>query len=103
LIVTSPDRRELLNVDWTTLRGIAAFKYCVNAASPAGCAVFNYAAEVTNDVYGLRGWRWSKGDYQIAVRTVNAATLRYICCEHVVNARVFEAAERAVVEGTAGF
>jgi hypothetical protein len=59
LIVTSPDRRELLNIDWATLRGIAHFKYAVEGASPAGCAIFNYANEVTNYIYGLRGWRWS--------------------------------------------
>ncbi|RXE56407.1 hypothetical protein ABH15_10000 [Methanoculleus taiwanensis] len=103
LVVTSPDRRELLNVDWATLRGIGNFKYCVAGAAPAGCAIFNYAQEVSADGYGLRGWRWTKGDYQFSVKTANAGTLRYISCEHVVNARAFEAAERAMIEGTAGF
>ncbi len=45
LVVTSPDRRELLNVNWATLRGIGNFKYCVAGAAPAGCAIFNYAQE----------------------------------------------------------
>ena len=39
----------------------------------------------------------------LSVKTANAGTLRYISCEHVVNARAFEAAERAIIEGTAGF
>jgi len=103
LIVTSPDRREMLNVDFPTLRGIANYKYCVNGAAPPGCAVFNYGEEVTNDPYGLRGWRWSKGDYQIGVKTANAGNLRYISCEHVVNTKAFEAAEQAVIEGTPNF
>jgi hypothetical protein len=103
LVVTSPDRRELLNVDWTTLRGMLAYKYVVENAPLAGCGIFNYAAEVACDGYGLRGWRWTKGDYQLSVKTANAGTLRYISCEHVINARAFEAAERAIIEGTAGF
>lgn len=103
LIVTSPDRRELLNVDYPTLRGILAYKHVVEGAPPVGCAIFNYAMEVASDGYGLRGWRWTKGDYQLAVKTANTGTLRYISCEHVVNARAFEAAERALIEGTPGF
>ena len=100
LIVTSPDRRELLNIDWGTLRALNASEYDVNGGAPAGVALINYAKDVTSDGYGLRGWRFTKGDYQIVAKTDNAATLRYISLEHVVNSTVFDTAERAVLERT---
>lgn len=100
LINTSPDRREVLNVDWATLQRINMAEYDLGSTVPAGVALLNYAKDVTNDGYGLRGWRFTKGDWQIAARTSNAATLRYICLEHVVNSSVFDAAERAVLETT---
>ncbi len=100
LIVTSPDRRELLNVDWGTLRALNASEADVAGAAPAGVALINYAKDVTADGYGLRGWRFTKGDYQIVAKTDNAATLRYISLEHVVNSTVFDTAERAVLERT---
>ena len=55
LVVTSPDRRELLNVDWATLRGIGNFKHCVAGAAPAGCAIFNYCSG------SLGGWLRAAG------------------------------------------
>lgn len=100
LIVTSPDRRELLNIDFATLRALNAAEHSVNNAAPAGVALINYAKDVTSDGYGLRGWRFTKGDYQITAKTSNAATLRYISLEHVVNSTVFDTAERAVLERT---
>lgn len=100
LIVTSPDRRELLNIDWATLRALNASDYDLGGAAPEGVAYLNYAKDVTADGYGLRGWRFTKGDYQIVAKTDNAATLRYICLEHVVNTAVFDAQERAVLENT---
>lgn len=106
LLNTSPDRREVLHVDWATLQAINAAEYDGGVIVPPatvpipGVAMLNYAKDVTNDGYGLRGWRFTKGDWQIAARTANAATLRYVCLEHVVNAAVFDAAERAVLERT---
>jgi|GEM_PF-2287441 len=106
LINTSPDRREVLHVDFPTLQAINTAEYEGGAIVPPatvplpGVALLNYAKDVTNDGYGLRGWRFTKGDWQIAARTANAATLRYVCLEHVVNSGVFDAAERAVLERT---
>ena len=106
LINTSPDRREVLHVDFPTLQAINSAEYDEGAIiSPAlvplpGVALLNYAKDVTCDGYGLRGWRFTKGDWQLAARTANAATLRYVCLEHVVNSGVFDAAERAVLERT---
>lgn len=105
LINTSPDRREVLHVDWPTLQAINMAEYDGVIVPPAtvplpGVALLNYAKDVTNDGYGLRGWRFTKGDWQLAARTANAATLRYVCLEHVVNAAAFDAAERAVLERT---
>lgn len=105
LINTSPDRREVLHVDWATLQAINMAEYDGVIVPPAtvplpGVALLNYAKDVTNDGYGLRGWRFTKGDWQLAARTANAATLRYVCLEHVVNAAAFDAAERAVLERT---
>ncbi len=100
LIVTSPDRRELLNIDWGTLRALNASEHAVNGGAAAGVALINYAKDVTSDGYGLRGWRFTKGDYQVIAKTDNPATLRYISLEHVVNSGVFDQAERAVLERT---
>ncbi|MDD4484250.1 MAG: hypothetical protein PHD55_07790 [Methanoregula sp.] len=100
LLNTSPDRREVLHVDWATLQKINASEYDLGATVPAGVAMLNYAKDVTNDGYGLRGWRFTKGDWQIAAKGPNAATLRYICLEHVINSGVFDASERAVLERT---
>lgn len=106
LINTSPDRREVLHVDFPTLQAINQSEYDGGVIVPPatvplpGVALLNYAKDVTNDGYGLRGWRFTKGDWQLAARTANAATLRYVCLEHVVNAAVFDQAERAVLERT---
>lgn len=99
LLNTSPDRREVLHVDWATLQAINVSEYDLGAALP-GVALLNYAKDVTNDGYGLRGWRFTKGDWQVAAKGSNTANLRYVCLEHVVNAAVFDAAERAVLERT---
>lgn len=99
LINTSPDRREVLHVDFPTLQAINTSEYDLGAALP-GVALLNYGKDVTNDGFGLRGWRFTKGDWQIAAKGANAATLRYVCLEHVVNAAAFDAAERAVLERT---
>ena len=99
LLNTSPDRREVLHVDWATLQKINAAEYDLGTI-PAGVAMLNYAKDVTNDGYGLRGWRFTKGDWQIASKGSNAANLRYVCLEHVVNSAVFDQAERAVLERT---
>ncbi len=100
LLNTSPDRREVLHVDWATLQKINASEYDLGATVPAGVAMLNYAKDVTNDGYGLRGWRFTKGDWQLAAKGSNAANLRYVCLEHVVNSSVFDTAERAVLERT---
>ena len=106
LINTSPDRREVLHVDFPTLQAINRSEYDGGVIVPPatvplpGVAMLNYAKDVTNDGYGLRGWRFTKGDWQVAARTANAATLRYVCLEHVVNAGVFDQAERAILERT---
>ncbi len=103
LIVTAPDRRELVNVDYAAFRGAQDFKYSAGGALPAGTVNIDYASEVTGDGFGLRGWRWTKGDYELAVRTNNAGSLRYVSCEHVVTPEVFEGMDGAVLEGRPGF
>jgi len=107
LINTSPDRREILNIDFATLRALNASEYDVNGIGDVsgtplveGVAMINYAKDVTSDGYGLRGWRFTKGDYQITAKTDNAATLRYISLEHVVNTTTFDSVETAVLEKT---
>lgn len=99
LLNTSPDRREVLHVDFASLQAINVSEYDLGAALP-GVALLNYARDVTNDGYGLRGWRFTKGDWQVAAKGSNTANLRYVCLEHVVNSGVFDAAERAVLERT---
>jgi len=100
LVNTAPDRREVLNVEWDALRSFNAANYDLGGAPPAGVARLDYAKDVTTDGFGLRAWRFTKGDWQVAVKTSNAATLRYICLEHVVIPAVFDAQERARLELT---
>lgn len=100
LVNTAPDRREVLHVDWSILRAQNGATYDLGGAPPAGVARLDYARDVTADGFGLRGWRFTKGDWQVAIKTSNAATLRYICLEHVVTPAVFDAQERAKLELT---
>lgn len=100
LVNTAPDRREVLHVDWPILRAQNGATYDLGGAPPAGVARLDYARDVTADGYGLRGWRFTKGDWQVAIKTANEATLRYICLEHVVTPAVFDAQESARLELT---
>jgi len=98
VIVTTPDRREIYTVDFSTMGKINQVDYTL-ASTLAGVRVLDYGNEITNDVFGLRGWKYTKGDYQIAARSTNAGKLRYLSCEYVVNTATFDQI-RAVMEGT---
>lgn len=102
LIVTAPDRREMLSCDYVTLRAMQGYMYTVAGAPPANTAVLDYGASVAADGFGLRGWRYTKGDYVLAMKAAAPITLRYISCEHVVNTAHFEAAEYANIEHRPG-
>jgi hypothetical protein len=97
IIVTTPDRREIYTVDYATLGQINRRDYLVTPLS--GVSVIDYGKEITNDEYGLRGWKFTKGDYQIATKSDNAGKMRYLSCEYVVNTRTFDQI-RAVMEAT---
>jgi len=98
IIVTTPDRREIYTVDYATMGQINKSDYTL-AAPLAGVRVIDYGNEITNDVFGLRGWKYTKGDYQIAARSVNAGKMRYLSCEYVVNTVTFDTI-RANLEAT---
>jgi hypothetical protein len=97
IIVTTPDRREIYTVDYKTLREINSRDYL--ATPIAGVSLIDYGKEITNDEYGLRGWKFTKGDYQIATLSANAGKMRYLSCEYVVNTRTFDQI-RAIMEAT---
>jgi hypothetical protein len=98
IIVTTPDRREIYTVDFATMAKINQNDYTL-PATLAGVRLIDYGNEITNDVFGLRGWKYTKGDYQIAARGSNAGKMRYLSCEYVVNTSTFDTI-RAVMEGT---
>ena len=97
IIVTTPDRREIYTVDYATLREINARDYLLTPI--AGVSLIDYGREITNDEFGLRGWKFTKGDYQIASLSSNAGKMRYLSCEYVVNTRTFDSI-RAIMEAT---
>jgi len=97
IIVTTPDRREIYTVDYPTLRLINGRDYLLTPIT--GVSLIDYGREITNDEYGLRGWKYTKGDYQIAALSANAGKMRYISCEYVVNTQTFDTI-RAIMEAT---
>lgn len=103
LIVTTPDRREVFNADYLTIKGMEAFKRSCNGVAPPNAVMLDYAAEVAADGLGLRGWRHTKSDYQLGLRIAAASELRYISMEHVVNPDVVEATNHAIIEGKPSF
>lgn len=100
IIVTTPDRREIFTVDYATLAQINKRDYLLSTTL-AGVTLIDYGKEITNDEYGLRGWKFTKGDYQIAAKSDNAGKMRYLSCEYVVNTATFDQI-RAIMEATKG-
>lgn len=98
IIITTPDRRELYTVDYNTAKEYQKLMYL--ADPKAGTVVLDYGAEITNDVYGVRAWKFNKGDYQLGVRANAEGTLRYISYEFVVNTKVMDQVDRAMIEAT---
>ncbi len=99
IVATTPDRRELYSVDWETLREHNRFSAELSA-SVDGVALIDYGAEITADIFGLRGWKYNKGDYQAAIKSASSGKIRYISCEYVVNTATFDAVGRAITERT---
>jgi len=98
LIITTPDRRELYAIDYATAREYQKLMFL--ADPPTGAIVLDYGAEITNDTYGIRAWKFNKGDYQLAVKANAEGVLRYISHEYVVNTKVMDQFDRANVEAT---
>lgn len=99
IIVTTPDRREIYTVDYATHKEINKRDYLLSTTI-GGVSLIDYGKEITNDEFGLRGWKFTKGDYQIATLSANAGKMRYLSCEYVVNTATFDNI-RAVMEATA--
>lgn len=97
IIVTTPDRREIYTLDYESMKEINRRHYLCSPLN--GVVLIDYGLEITNDNFGLRGWMFQKGDYQIAAKAAAAGKIRYLSCEYVVNTKMFETA-RAVLEGT---
>lgn len=97
IIVTTPDRREIYTLDYASMKEINRRAYLCTPIT--GVVMIDYGTEITNDNFGLRGWKFQKGDYQVACKAAAAGKIRYLSCEYVVNTRSFESA-RAILEGT---
>lgn len=99
IVVTTPDRRELYTADFATLVEYNKVAYALSDAIN-GVVAIDYGAEITNDAFGIRAWKFNKGDYQLAFKSTNAGKVRYISVEYVVNTKTFDAMERALIEAT---
>jgi len=97
IVVTTPDRREIYTVDYETLREINKMAYKVSSV-PAGVVAIDYANEITADGYGIRAWKFNKGDYQLAVKSSSAGKIRYVSIEYVVNTKKFDEVAKAIME-----
>ncbi|WP_456469225.1 hypothetical protein [Archaeoglobus sp.] len=99
IVVTTPDRRELYTCDFETLADLNMKTYRP-ISTVNGVVVIDYGAEITNDAYGIRAWKFNKGDYQLAIKSSSGGKVRYVSVEYVVNTKTFDAVERALVEAT---
>lgn len=99
LVRTTPERSETYTVHYPTLREFNRRQYRVDTLV-AGAVLIDYGSEITNDPYGIRGWKYNKGDYQLAVKSAAEGRIRYISCEYVVNTKAFDVAARAIMEQT---
>jgi hypothetical protein len=98
IIITTPDRRELYAIDYNTAKEYQKLMFLVDPIT--GAVVLDYGAEITNDVYGVRAWKFNKGDYQLAVKASAEGTLRYVSYEFVVNTKVMDQVDKVMVEAT---
>lgn len=99
LIKTTPDRTEAYRIDYPTLREVNKDLFILKELID-GVSVLDYGAEITNDVFGIRGWTYNKGDYQLSLKSSEPGKLRYISVEYVVNTQAFTAASNAIIERT---
>ncbi|MBO8182042.1 MAG: hypothetical protein H0Z28_04515 [Archaeoglobus sp.] len=98
IIITTPDRRELYTIDYNTAKEYQKLMFLADPIT--GTVVLDYGAEITNDVYGVRAWKFNKGDYQLALKANAEGTLRYVSYEFVVNTKVMDAVDKAVIEAS---
>lgn len=99
ILVTTPDRREVYTIDYATLRDYNKMAYALSSLVN-GVAVIDFGSEITCDEFGIRGWKFNKGDYQMGIKSATAGKLRYLSVEYVVNTHNFDAVQRAMMEGT---
>lgn len=100
LIRTTPDRSEMYTIDYATIQQINQRKYELHQGFIPGVVAIDYGSEITNDNFGLRGWKFNKGDYQAAVKCSTAGKVRYLSIEYVVNTPMFDQLAKAATEAT---
>lgn len=100
LIRTTPDRSEMFTMDYATLQTINERRYKLLNGYIPGVIAMDYGQEITNDEYGLRGWKFNKGDYMAALKSATAGKCRYLSIEYVVNTPNFDQMSRAVTEAS---
>jgi hypothetical protein len=99
IIRSTPDRSEIFTCDVPTLKEINKMDFRVGTGI-GGVFVVDYGREITNDEFGLRGWKFVKGDYQVAYKSAAAGKLRMINVEYVINTAQFDAVQTAMREYT---
>jgi hypothetical protein len=100
LIRTTPDRSEMFTIDYSSFQIINERKYKLHNGFIPGVVAIDYGSEITNDNFGLRGWKYNKGDYQAAIKAAAAGKVRYLSVEYVVNTPTFDQLARAATEAT---
>lgn len=93
-----PDRVELEKVSFDVLRAIDERKYKTDL--PENVIAIDYGTHWMTNGIGKPGWKFNKGDIQVAVKTAEPTTLRYISFERVVNTKAFDAAGFAQIGGS---
>jgi hypothetical protein len=100
IIRTTPDRSEMFTVDYPTIQMINEQQYLLHNGYIPGVVALDYGKEITNDSFGIRAWKFNKGDYQAAIKAAAAGKLRYVSVEYVVNTPTFDALSRALIEAS---
>lgn len=83
-----PDRVELQKVDWDVLRAIDQRKHKTDL--PENVVTLEYGTQWMENGIGKAGWHYNKGDIQIAVKTEEEITMRYVSFERLVNTSVYD-------------
>lgn len=98
VLQTVPDRVELIKIDWDTMRSIDERKFKTDSVT--GMITLDYGSQWYDNAMGVPGWTYNKGDRQVAVKSADATTLRYVSFERMVDIAAYNKTGIANIGGS---